>query len=149
MTQSIQRFLLLLCSVLLSTGVFAKDAISTSWTNDLAVSGYDTVAYHTQQQAVEGDKAYQTQWQGATWQFSSADNLELFLIEPEKYAPQYGGYCAWAVSQGKTASSDPTQFEIVNGKLYLNYNKSIQKKWLADRDTLIVKAEQNWPDVIK
>jgi YHS domain-containing protein len=148
MTNSILRLLLVVTSLAFSNAAFSKDPISTSWTNDLAVSGYDTVAYHTQQQAVEGDKAFQTQWQGATWLFSSAENLEMFTSDPEKYAPQYGGYCAWAVSQGKTASSDPTQFEIVDGKLYLNYNKSIQQRWLANRDALIVQGNQNWPNVL-
>jgi YHS domain-containing protein len=142
------RKLVLFCLLLLSPLANAADPISTSWTNNLAVSGYDSVAYQTQSKAIQGNPSYEYEWQGATWRFSSADNLALFKADPDKYAPQFGGYCAWAVAQGKTASSDPTQFSVVDGKLYLNYSKSVQKKWLANRDEFIMQGHQNWPDVL-
>jgi len=120
----------------------------TAFFSDLAVSGYDTVAYFTQGKPVKGSSDFTTQYQGATWQFSSQENLALFAQAPTKYAPQYGGYCAWAVSQGDTASSDPEAWQIVDDKLYLNYNVDIQNKWLKDSKKLILQADQNWPGVI-
>ena len=82
------------------------------------------------------------------WHFASAENRDRFAASPERYAPQYGGYCAWAVSQGYTASGDPLQWKIVDDKLYLNYDSEVQKKWLKDIPGLITKANQNWPAVL-
>ncbi|RKF14310.1 YHS domain-containing protein [Alginatibacterium sediminis] len=132
----------------LSFTVNAGDQISTSWRNNLAVSGYDSVSYHSENQAIKGQKEFEYEWQGAVWRFSSASNLDLFKQDPERYAPQYGGYCAWAVSENKLASSDPEQFTIIGDKLYLNYNAKIQQKWLKDRDNLISVADQKWPNVL-
>jgi len=112
-----------------------------------AISGYDTVAYHTQRQAVEGSDSFTHDWNGATWKFASAENRALFVAEPEKYAPAYGGYCAFAVAQGATASTDPEAWDVVDGRLYLNYNKGIQKRWQSDRPGFIKKAEANWPKI--
>lgn len=133
---------------LLPSFAWSADPISTGFFNDLAVKGYDAVAYHLENKPVKGDKAFAWEWQGATWRFSSQANLDLFKGNPEKYAPQYGGYCAWAVANNKLAGIDPTQFSVVEGKLYLNYNKKIQKKWLADRDAFIQKGDANWPAVL-
>ncbi|WP_237487070.1 YHS domain-containing (seleno)protein [Vibrio hippocampi] len=113
-----------------------------------AIKGYDPVAYFTQSKPVKGDSDYQYQWNGANWRFSSEQNLQAFKAEPEKYAPQYGGYCAWAVSQGYTAKIDPDAWSIENGKLYLNYNRSVQKKWLQDPQGNIAKADQHWPRLL-
>ncbi|MEM9209568.1 MAG: YHS domain-containing (seleno)protein, partial [Pseudomonadota bacterium] len=77
------------------------------------------------------------------------ENLEAFVAEPEAYAPQYGGYCAWAVAQGKLAAGDPEHWEIVDGRLFVNYNRKIQERWAADRDAFIVQADDNWPEVIE
>ena len=85
----------------------------------------------------------------ADWLFSSEDNLAVFKADPDRYAPQYGGYCAWAVAQGSTASGDPLQWSVVNDKLYLNYDANIQAKWEADRDNFIVQGDQNWPTVLE
>ncbi|PCH64464.1 MAG: YHS domain protein [Gammaproteobacteria bacterium] len=126
----------------------AKDPIYTGLFNSVAVSGYDTVAYFDEGTPVEGSKKFEYEWMDATWRFHTAANLELFKKEPEKYAPQYGGYCAYAVSQNTTASTDPTKFHIKDGKLYLNYNGKVQKKWLAERDMFIVDADKNWPNVL-
>jgi hypothetical protein len=84
---------------------------------------------------------------GASWRFASAQNLATFSANPEKFSPQYGGYCAWAVSQGYTASSDPEAWTIVDGKLYLNYSVAVMKDWLADRDRFIREANANWPGI--
>ena len=148
----------LLAAVLISVGLLshaavapaaAKDPVSTGTFSDLAVSGYDAVAYFAQGKPVEGLGALEYEWNGATWRFSSAENLAAFEASPEAYAPQYGGYCAWAVSQGYTAKSDPDAWRIVDGKLYLNYNKDIQKRWAQDIPGNITKADTNWPKVLE
>ena len=132
----------------LSTPAAAKDAVYTSTFSSLAVSGYDPVAYFKEGKPVEGDSDYEFEWNGATWRFASADNLAAFKQDPEAFAPQYGGYCAWAVSQGYTASTDPTAWKIVDGKLYLNYNQDIQRRWQTDIPGNIAKANGNWPKVL-
>ena len=116
--------------------------------NGVAIRGADAVAYFTQNAYVAGDAAYTHTWAGATWQFSSAENRDRFARNPEAYAPQYGGYCAWAVSQGYTAPVDPNVWRIVEGKLYLNYNRSVQRKWDKDIPGHIAQANQNWPAVL-
>jgi YHS domain-containing protein len=126
----------------------ADDPVYTGIFSSLAVSGYDPVAYFTDGKPVEGSSDYEYEWKGATWRFASAANLAAFKMDPEKYAPQYGGYCAWAVSQGYTASADPDVWRIVDGKLYLNYSKDIQQKWEKDIPGNISKADTNWPKVL-
>lgn len=128
---------------------FAADRISTAWHNNVAVKGYDTVAYFTQSKAVKGKKTFQVEWNGAQWRFATQAHLDLFKASPEKYAPQYGGYCAFAVAKGQLAGIDPTQFTLLDEKLYLNYNAKIQKQWLANRDPFIVQGNDNWPSVLK
>lgn len=118
------------------------------FTNEkLIIKGYDPVAYFTTGKPVKGIKDFEYKWMGGTYRFSSKENLALFKKAPEKYAPQYGGYCAYAVSQGHTAPVDPEAWEIVNGKLYLNYSKSVQKKWREKRDEYIAAADKNWPEL--
>ena len=139
----------LLAFLLLSAPVAAKDPVYTGTFSSLAVSGYDPVAYFTEGKPVEGSSAFEHKWNGATWRFANAKNLEAFKADPEAYAPQYGGYCAWAVSQGYTASSDPNAWRIVGKKLYLNYDREVQKTWEKDAAGNIVKADQNWPKVLE
>lgn len=127
----------------------AQDAVYTSTFSDLALGGYDPVAYFTLGKPTEGQRAFETEWNGATWRFVSAEHLAMFRADPAKYAPQYGGYCAWAVSEGYTASADPTAWRIVNGKLYVNYNHDIQKQWEQDIPGRVVKADTNWPKVLE
>jgi YHS domain-containing protein len=130
------------------TPAFAKDPVYTGTFSSLAVSGYDPVAYFTEGKPVEGSGDHEYEWNGATWRFSSAENLNSFKTEPEAYAPQYGGYCAWAVSEGYTASSDPQAWRIHDGKLFLNYSKGVQKNWAQDIPGNIAKADMNWPKVL-
>ena len=127
----------------------AKDAVSTAIFSSLAVSGYDAVAYFTEARPVEGSSRHETRWNGATWRFASAGNLARFKADPKSFAPQYGGYCAWAVSEGSTAASDPTAWRVVNGKLYLNYNHDIQRRSAKDVPGNIAKADGNWPKVLE
>ncbi len=133
----------------LSTPASAKDPVYTSTFSSVAVSGYDAVAYFKDGKPVEGSSDYEFEWNGATWRFANASNLEAFRKDPAAYAPQYGGYCAWAVSQGYTASTDPTAWRIVDGKLYLNYSHSVQRRWEQDIAGNIVKGDGNWPKVLE
>ena len=114
-----------------------------------AIKGYDPVAYFTQGKAVEGSGDYTFEYKGATWRFASAANKAAFEKSPEKYAPQYGGYCAYAVSQGHTASIDPEAWTIVDGKLYLNYSLDVRALWRQDIPGYIKQADANWPGVLK
>jgi YHS domain-containing protein len=126
----------------------AKPPVCTAPLSDVAAGGYDVVAYFTQGAPVKGDKVYSMTWKGATWQFASAGNLVKFKANPAAYAPQYGGYCAWAVANGYTAKGDPRNWKIVGGKLYLNYNDDVQSKWLKDIPGFIRKGDGNWPSVL-
>ncbi len=127
----------------------AADPVNKSTLGGLALDGYDAVAYFTDGKPIEGSSKFEHSWQGAKWRFASTEHRDLFAANPEKYAPQYGGYCAWAVSQGYTADADPKAWKIVDGKLYLNYNAKIQKDWEKDAAGNIVKADANWPEVLE
>lgn len=111
----------------------------------VALHGHDPVAYFTEGKAVPGAARFEHQWNGARWRFASAANRDAFAKAPDKYAPQFGGYCSWAVSRNYTADVDPAAFAVVNGKLYLNYSTDVQTRWRVDRDGNITKAEGNWP----
>ena len=113
-----------------------------------AIRGYDPVAYHTEGKPVAGKRAHRVEWKGATWSFASAENKALFEGDPEKYAPRYGGYCAWAVSNGGTASIDPDAWTIVDGKLYLNYSLGVREQWSQDIPGNVAKADVNWPKLL-
>jgi YHS domain-containing protein len=112
-----------------------------------AIEGYDPVAYFTEGRPVEGASAFAHDWMSATWYFASAENRDRFVAEPERYAPQYGGYCAWAVAHGYTAKIDPAAWKIVDGKLYLNYSKDVQADWAEDIPGNISKGDANWPKI--
>jgi len=113
----------------------------------LAIGGYDPVAYHTMNKPVKGNAEFTSTWNSSTWHFSSAENKAMFDGDPEKYAPAYGGYCAYAVAYGSTAKTEPEAFKIVDGRLYLNYDKRIQKKWEAKQDSFLQQSEANWPGI--
>ena len=125
-----------------------KSAVFTGIIKGVAVGGYDPVAYFTKGQAIKGSKKITTKKDGVVWRFSSEENRAAFAASPEKYAPQYGGYCAWAVSQGYTAKGDPKAWKIVGGKLYLNYNRKVQRTWAKNASRNIAKADANWPKVL-
>ena len=116
--------------------------------NNIAIRGADPVAYFKQGQYVAGSAAHTYEWAGVTWQFASAENRDLFASDPAGYAPQYGGFCAWAVSQGYTAPVDPTAWKIVDGKLYLNFDARIQRRWQQDIAGNIASGDRNWPAVL-
>lgn len=126
----------------------AKPAVFADFRSKLALDGHDAVAYFKTGKAVKGVAAHTVSWNGATWHFASPDNKAAFEAKPEAFAPQYGGYCAWAVSQGYTAKGDPSHWRVVDGKLYLNYNASVQKSWEKDIPGHVSKADKNWPTVL-
>jgi hypothetical protein len=112
--------------------------------NNLALRGYDPVSYFKDGKPVVGNPAFTYKWMEAIWRFSSVENRDAFAKEPEKYAPQYGGYCAFGTSQGHLVPGDPQAWKVVDDKLYLNYNKDVQKYWLQDVPGNIQKADDNW-----
>ena len=116
---------------------------------DAAINGYDSVAYFTVGKAVKGQDSFVHEWMGARWKFSSQANLELFKSQAEKYAPQYGGYCAYGVTQGGLVKVDPEQFTVRDGKLYLNFDADVQAKWLKDPVGYIRQADAKFPGLLK
>jgi YHS domain-containing protein len=116
---------------------------------DTAINGYDTVAYFTDRQPVKGSDQLATEWMGAKWKFATQAHLELFKANPEKYAPQYGGYCAYGVTQDALVKVEPDQFTIRDGKLYLNYDADVQAKWLKDPAGYIKAADAKFPSLLK
>jgi hypothetical protein len=127
---------------------WAVDPVNKSFLGGVAIKGYDPVAYFEQGKPVEGNKQYEHKWMDATWRFASAANRDKFAADPGKYAPQYGGYCAYAVSLGTTADIDPEAWSVVDGKLYLNKSKSIKKTWEQDIPGHIQSANENWPKIL-
>ena len=128
----------------------AADPVYTSLFSNKALGGYDTVAYFTVGKPVKGDKQFKHEYKGADWYFSSKENLELFKKSPTNYAPQYGGYCAWAVgAKNSLYKGDAKHWKIIDKKLYLNYNKSVNDDWLKDTKGFIIKADKNWPSLLK
>ncbi len=125
----------------------ASEIFKTTF-GSVAIEGTDPVAYFKEGRVREGSKQFSHKWKGANWRFSNAANRDAFAASPEEYAPQFGGYCAWAVSQGYTAKIDPEAWKIVGGKLYLNYSKGVQAKWAQDIPGNIAKGEKNWPAVL-
>lgn len=118
-------------------------------TSDGAIRGYDAVAYFTESKPVKGMKDYSYTWNGAVWLFANVKNMEAFKASPEKYAPQYGGYCAYGTADGHKATTQPDAWTIVDNKLYLNYNKDVMSKWRPNQKEFILKADANWPTVKK
>lgn len=143
-----KKYALIVLLLLFSSNTFAADPINSSIFGNVAIDGFDTVAYWTENKAVEGSKKYTYKWNGAKWRFSSQENMDLFKSNPEKYLPEYGGYCAWAMSDGRTASIEGEAFTFHNEKLYLNYNMKVMAEWRADKDLFIEQANIEYPKVI-
>ena len=117
--------------------------------NGLAIDGHDPVAYFTEQKPVKGSPEFRVEFEGATFQFALAAHRDAFVADPSKYAPQYGGYCAYGMAKGYKAKIDPAAFTVVGDKLYLNYSEMVRSQWLSDIPGYIGKADANWPDVRK
>ncbi len=139
-----RRTTLGLLAATIAAPAFAKQA--TVFTKGgLAIAGYDPVAYFTEKDAFKGSAKYSLMWHGATWRFKSAENKALFEADPKKYAPQYGGYCAYAMASGDYVSINPKAWDIYNGKLYLNYSSIIWAIWSRDRAGYVARADKHWP----
>ena len=131
--------------VLLPVAALAAPRVNKSFFGGVALDGYDPVAYFTDGKPVEGRAEIAHEWNGAVWRFSTAAHRDRFAADPAKYAPQYGGFCAYAVSKGYTADIDPEAWMIVDGRLYLNYDLEVQKLWEQDVPGFIRRADENWP----
>ena len=144
------RFLAFLAAALFAAPAMAAAAAPAVHTasDGLGARGFDPVAYFTQGKPVKGSAAHQLEWGGAKWRFASAGALETFKADPQRYAPQFGGYCAWAVSQHYLAPGDPNFWKIVGGKLYLNANARAKELWEADQAEAIKRGHANWPKVL-
>lgn len=114
----------------------------------IAIDGSDAVAYFAEEGPVRGSEDYSLMWKGAEWRFANAENLAAFEADPEAFAPQYGGYCAWAVASNYTAATHPNAWSIYEGKLYLNANRRVRSQWEKDIPGFIEKADANWPSVL-
>jgi YHS domain-containing protein len=131
-----------------SAAVQAQTAINTT-PDGIAIGGWDTVAYFTENRAAEGSPEFSHEWDGATWYFSSAENRDLFANDPEAYAPQFGGWCAYALSQGQYAAEvEPgTAWTVRDGALFLNWDEGVREKWMRNVDAGIATGHRNWERV--
>ena len=131
----------------LSAASFAADIDMNANGNDLAIQGYDPVAYFTTEKPTKGSSDFTATYKNAIYHFSNEQNRDLFRASPAKYTPQFGGFCAFGVTKGRKFDTDPTAWRVVDGKLYLNLNKDVQKVWLADVPGYITNANQTWPTI--
>ena len=113
----------------------------------VAIKGFDTVAYWTEGKAVKGNPLFKHSWNGAEWQFASAANRDMFAMAPEKYAPEYGGYCAFGMTLARPVQPDPTQWRIVDGRLFFASGEGALSSWIKDMPAAIAKGMENWPKV--
>jgi YHS domain-containing protein len=139
------------CSALVLATLIAPSARASdvNQTDGLALRGFDPVAYFTQNEAVKGEPRWTVTYRGVTYEFASKEDQAAFQANPEKYVPQYGGFCAFATSKGVKADADPHEFAISKGKLYVNNNEQAEKLFQEDVAGTIEKADHNWPDVVK
>jgi YHS domain-containing protein len=147
---NITRRLVLLFGVTLLPALAASraDPVNKS-SGGVAIKGYDPVAYFNDGKPVKGSAQFTHQWNGATWQFASAEHRDQFAKSPEKYAPQFGGYCAYGVSQNHTAPIDPDAWTVLDGKLYLNYSQGVKNTWSKAIPKYLEQAQKNWPNLHK
>ena len=137
----------ILAMISLAQVVWAEELVNTGYFGDVAIKGYDPVAYFTQNQALEGSDKYSYRWLGATWYFTSAENRDSFVSNPVKYAPQYGGHCADGVSFGTiTTNIDPKAWRIIEDKLYLSYDPGAADGF-EKNPSKVVNSQKYWPEV--
>lgn len=138
-------------ALLIPSQALAFDEASTLPINvdaaGVMVHGHDVVAYFTEAKPVKGSSQFSAKHEGGTYHFSSARNRDAFVADPSRYAPQYGGFCAMGVSFGKKFDGDPNQFHVTGGKLYLNVNEAVQKRWLEDVPANVKRASDTWPSI--
>lgn len=135
-------------SILVASSLsFAADIDMNADANDLAIKGYDPVSYFTMSTPKMGNASYTATYKGGIYRFSNEENRDMFKANPAKYAPQYGGFCAFGVAMEKKFDTDPLAWKIVDNKLYLNLNKDVQKKWLTDVPGYLNLSSDNWSDI--
>lgn len=142
--RSTDRILMSFLFALLIFNGFGGTAAGESLADDAAIKGYDTVAYFKAGKALKGNESFTFKWHNMTWYFIDGENRDLFAESPEKYAPQYDGYCAWAMTEARKAQTDPEVWKIIDGRLYLNCSKTAYEKWSRDIPGNIKKADENW-----
>jgi hypothetical protein len=149
---------LLIAMLVLSSAAYSQDeprvggdkqADPVFQDSNLAIRGYDPVAFFLEKKPIQGRKEFEYRWMGATWRFKDAANRDLFMKDSTKYAPQYGGYCAYGMAHGYAAPIDPAAWSVIEGKLYLNYNREVRDLWNKDIPGYIAKADENWPKLPK
>lgn len=145
MTVRILRLTLFALLVSVTAGFAQKPVVYS--TDGKAIHGYDPVAYFTDSKPVKGDSAISLAYEGANWLFASTEHRETFKANPQKYAPQYGGYCAFGTSRGYKAPTEADAWTIVDDKLYLNYNTKVRTEWNKDQPGYIQKADKNWVEI--
>jgi len=145
------QLLSLLAIFVFSQSLYAdsKQPLYSTRFSNLALNGYDAVAYFTDHGAYKGKKEFQYEWKGAKWRFYSQENMDKFVLDPQSYEPQFGGYCSYAMGLGQKASSDPTQYSIVDGKLYMNYSSKTKILWEGDLANMIDSGRENWDELIE
>ncbi len=143
------RFIALIVFAVFTAGAAHAEKPEIFADKGIALGGTDPVAYFTEKKPVKGSAQFSFEWKGAAWHFASAANRDAFRADPAKYAPQYGGYCAFGASQGYAVKTEPDAWSIVDGKLYLNYNTTVRAKWSEDIPGRIKAADQNWPEILK
>lgn len=146
-THLINKILLIFFFASIFSGVSNGIAADTSSAGNVAIKGYDPVAYFLENKAVRGDQLQNAQWHNLTWYFQSKKHRDLFTTDPEKYAPQYDGFCAWALTESRKAITDPEVWKIVDGRLYLNCSLTAYDKWSRDIPGNINKADANWENL--
>lgn len=146
-----KRYLMLLAITICQTALYSASVSAGDFfeRNNLAIDGYDPVAYFTEPNPVKGSSEFRSDYQGSTFLFVSAAHRDAFVLNPAKYAPQYGGYCAYGMAKGYKATIDPAAFTVVGDKLYLNYSETVRSRWLSDIPGYVQKADANWPEVQK
>lgn len=147
--KTMKQIFSILIFTLLAVSISHAQDVKFNSTDGVAIKGYDVVAYFTQQQAVAGNDAFTTEWSGSKWKFATKANLDSFVLAPQKYAPQYGGFCAYGCSANHLSPTDPNAWTIVDNKLYLNYNLKVKGFWIKDTTNLIKKADGLWPSLNK
>lgn len=137
-------FVLAVVSIFAALQAFAGEFFER---DGFALGGYDPVAYFKENKPVKGAAQHGFVYRGSTFHFISAANRDAFAADPARYTPQYAGFCAFGVSNGYKAATDPAAFTVVNNKLYLNYNREVQGKWSSDIPGYVGKANARWPAV--
>ena len=143
----LMKFFILILFIAAACREKEKDVLEVFATSEGAINGYDPVSYYKESKPVKGAREYSYEWKNVTWYFASKENLSTFKTNPGKYAPQFGGYCAYGMAKGHKASTEPDAWTIVDDKLYLNHNRDVLSKWKGNQNELIKQADGQWPNV--